>query len=415
MEKHDVIQILKDQKIFVKKQREQLLEALQSKYIHHINSLLQQKLLIQTHITRKYDEMLSKINNSIYHYYNQNIKRNMNTSLNNIDSQSDNINNSMPDTLSLNTSSSQSTKQFQTDKIWKCDKCNYATNRKYHFTRHSRIHSEYRPFKCDKCTKAFKRRETLRKHQKTHSNIRPFKCKQCDKAFKQKWDLNIHIRRIHNKEKNFQCNFCKKQFFHKNDWLTHNNCNRNINGEFKGKKHKCEQCNYATNSKSHFNRHYVVHSEERPFKCEKCNKRFKQKTVLESHQFTHTNERLFKCDQCNRSYKTEKNLKVHIRNIHNNERNFECNICHKAFFSKRSWECHGEKGILSASYKCDVCGEIFNQKSCFNYHRKIHPNTQKSKQKAIKTDKLVEKDRDQNDSHDDSAKSFTYENVFGSW
>ena len=57
---------------------------------------------------------------------------------------------------------------------------------------------------------------------------------------------------------------------------------------------------------SNLNKHYLTHTNEKPFKClwPNCNKCFKQSSNLNKHRLVHTGEKPFACDypQCNKRY-----------------------------------------------------------------------------------------------------------------
>eukprot|EP01084_Bolivina_argentea_P310919 538100_1 len=67
------VEFLQQQYNEIIKQREESLYQLELKYSNYIQTLLQQKLLIRTQISRKYDELISNINNAIYNKISTNI------------------------------------------------------------------------------------------------------------------------------------------------------------------------------------------------------------------------------------------------------------------------------------------------------------------------------------------------------
>lgn len=94
-----------------------------------------------------------------------------------------------------------------------------------HLKKHSRVHSDQRPFQCGVCGRAFKDPSDMRvsrlelltpkcdidvihilfllyfhlqRHLDTHSDDRPFKCGECIKSFKRQFDLNVSIKFILN-------------------------------------------------------------------------------------------------------------------------------------------------------------------------------------------------------------------------
>ncbi|XP_055307451.1 zinc finger protein 740-like, partial [Sitodiplosis mosellana] len=64
------------------------------------------------------------------------------------------------------------------------------------------------------------------------------------------------------------------------------------------KKHKCDQCEYSTDHKSHFNQHLLIHTGEKPHGCDLCPKRFTSKQYLRAHMKVHVEQFLFYCPGC---------------------------------------------------------------------------------------------------------------------
>ena len=70
---------------------------------------------------------------------------------------------------------------------------------RFEINRHSRVHSNLRPFKCDApdCGRAFKRSDALISHKKTHSIRTFFNCpiQDCPSHFSSKSALKIHLKK----------------------------------------------------------------------------------------------------------------------------------------------------------------------------------------------------------------------------
>ncbi|WP_257294805.1 C2H2-type zinc finger protein [Endozoicomonas sp. YOMI1] len=83
------------------------------------------------------------------------------------------------------------------------------------------------------------------------SNDKKFICTYlgCGKKFKRRSTRRIHERSIHLNEKNFECQTCKKSFFHKSDLI----------------------------------KHTYIHSGTKPYLCLKCETSFSQSSNLYTH------------------------------------------------------------------------------------------------------------------------------------
>lgn len=83
--------------------------------------------------------------------------------------------------------------------------------------------------------------------------------------------------------------------------------------DYQSLRYKCQNCFYATNRPSHLKRHYLTHTQERPFACTVCGKSFNQKVSLQEHSRIHTGEKPFQCEFCNVRFTQRSSLKNHRR------------------------------------------------------------------------------------------------------
>uniref|UniRef100_W5N302 C2H2-type domain-containing protein n=1 Tax=Lepisosteus oculatus TaxID=7918 RepID=W5N302_LEPOC len=83
------------------------------------------------------------------------------------------------------------------------------------------------------------------------------------------------------------------------------------NGEQK-RNHLCSVCLKCFSSPSKLRRHYLIHTDLRPFDCWECGKTFRQLAHLKVHQETHRNGlRPFKCPICGVTFRQAAHLKKH--------------------------------------------------------------------------------------------------------
>ena len=211
-----------------------------------------------------------------------------------------------------------------TEKLFQCDKC--AKNFKTHalLNSHSKnMHEEHEEVTCKHCNKTCKNAKYLRDHiRNMHSGAEKTRiiCDDCGKSFAQKQSfldhslthltgkekeqkklscpyqdcnytnlrkplLDTHIKRVHEKKKNFQCSLCPKSFF----------------------------------SKGHFEEHTNgVHLNLKPFQCEKCEFATAYRTILREHNKVAHGNRRYDCPYCNHSARYKGNLDKHINNVHKN-------------------------------------------------------------------------------------------------
>ena len=82
---------------------------------------------------------------------------------------------------------------------------------------HKRIHGKEKLYNCTECSKSFLRADHLRSHSNVHTNEKPFSCSKCDKRFKHKHPLKTH-RLVHSGHKPFSCSECDQKL---HNWRRH--------------------------------------------------------------------------------------------------------------------------------------------------------------------------------------------------
>ncbi|XP_021256727.1 zinc finger protein 770 [Numida meleagris] len=212
-----------------------------------------------------------------------------------------------------------------------CDICYKQFETPSKLARHYLIHTGQKPFECHVCYKTFRQLVHLERHQLTH-NL-PFKCIFCHRNFKNVITLLKH-QQLHNENYQnsikqeekyvsseqdrvtcgvFQRSVCWKSFSAEERWMLYQ-CQKadRLHGTGRRKKtHICESCNKTFPSRSKLERHFLIHTGQKPFKCSSCGKSFRQSTHLKIHQLTHTEERPFRCCFCQKEFKIQSKLMKH--------------------------------------------------------------------------------------------------------
>ena len=85
-----------------------------------------------------------------------------------------------------------------------------------------------------------------------------------------------------------ECKKCSTTFETQQDFQCHA-CDRNGQSETNQltRKYRCDVCLKAFASPSKLERHYIIHTGQRPFRCEICSKTFTQSSHLRTHQKSH--------------------------------------------------------------------------------------------------------------------------------
>ena len=99
---------------------------------------------------------------------------------------------------------------------------------------------------CPECKKKLKQK-SYRSHLRTHLGFKQFRCELCGDRFTRKNDVKRHMKLIHEKPRNFQCEECKKYF------LTEENLQTHLD------KHSrqliCRKCQHVFGKRNHYDNH----------------------------------------------------------------------------------------------------------------------------------------------------------------
>eukprot|EP00188_Purpureofilum_apyrenoidigerum_P001918 Plantae.Rhodophyta-Purpureofilum_apyrenoidigerum.ctg211.p1 GENE.Plantae.Rhodophyta-Purpureofilum_apyrenoidigerum.ctg211~~Plantae.Rhodophyta-Purpureofilum_apyrenoidigerum.ctg211.p1 ORF type:complete len:271 (+),score=20.93 Plantae.Rhodophyta-Purpureofilum_apyrenoidigerum.ctg211:737-1549(+) len=97
---------------------------------------------------------------------------------------------------------------------YNCDLCGSTFAEKFNLNKHVRtVHEKKRPFSCHICPVTFKQKDHLKKHVMTvHERKRPFICEICGATFGWVSVLNKHVRSVHEKKRPFECTMCHYSF-----------------------------------------------------------------------------------------------------------------------------------------------------------------------------------------------------------
>merc|ERR1712150_257400 len=198
-----------------------------------------------------------------------------------------------------------------------------------------------------------------------------FQCSICSAIFDRKVHLNKHIKGVHRRSNNHNCDECEYSTSSKTDLKRH------VKRHKSTQLFKCEQCSYSTERKSYFIRHIdIMHKNMatqnvgpgkcdqlpieghiakslsalqdnihtgkqeivelltsvkkvarkiKSYQCPQCRDCFSSKRAIKQHEKeAHPNTQ---CGKCELSCQNKVELKRHVRLVHKNKMNFKCKKC----------------------------------------------------------------------------------------
>ncbi|KAH8274266.1 hypothetical protein KR026_002120, partial [Drosophila bipectinata] len=165
-----------------------------------------------------------------------------------------------------------------------------------------------RDYPCTECDKVFRCPMALKKHMYKHDGKElPFPCNICGKRFVINSALKDHLMR-HAGIKNYVCPYCGVGKTTRQEWNTH------ILTHTQEKKFKCHICEHASHNKQSLANHIkIVHEKIKNYACQYCGKTFGKSHACKIHEMTHTGEKRCECKVCGKKFLYPKSLTKHLK------------------------------------------------------------------------------------------------------
>jgi len=196
---------------------------------------------------------------------------------------------------------------------FKCDveNCKYSCSRKSHLQEHIKlVHDKIKDFECDRCVLKCNSNSNLKRHIKAvHNKIKDFECDRCEFKCSLNSNLKRHIKQVHDKIKNFKCYKCDYTFSANTDLKRHI---KQVHDKIKDV--QCNLCKYTCSKNSDLQRHIKqVHDKIKDIKCDRCEFKCSTNGHLKQHiKQVHDKIKDFNCDRCDYTCSSNSSLQNHI-------------------------------------------------------------------------------------------------------
>ncbi|XP_058451725.1 zinc finger protein 236-like [Malaya genurostris] len=208
-----------------------------------------------------------------------------------------------------------------------CEQCSMRFRNRSLLIRHvSQLHKPLKKYQCTHCSSAFNSLKNITLHRAIHGP-KPFKCPKCAMIFRRHTSLIGHIERHYVAEDHI-CAVCDREFASLDDLKSHvydgheeilssNDQTKTVDAREASKVFKCSICeNKVFSKKSLLERHFLIHTKQKPFMCDTCGKSFNQKSSLKTHLLVHSKIQEFVCLLCGLGFSQKVNLRVHTLRVH---------------------------------------------------------------------------------------------------
>ncbi|XP_016955151.1 gastrula zinc finger protein XlCGF46.1 [Drosophila biarmipes] len=200
-----------------------------------------------------------------------------------------------------------------------CDRIyRHKTSLNHHLSKAHAIGKPPKTHMCEFCGRVFKNGSALSQHRFSHEDQMelPYACElpDCHMRFYSKEKLKIHMMR-HQGIKNYCCPYCGLKKTTKNELRLH------INFHTLERTWSCKDCTKVCNSSTSLKKHVrAIHEKARDYACNYCEKRFATSDTRKYHEMTHTGEKNFECNECGKRFIQPSALRTH-RKVHESNGN----------------------------------------------------------------------------------------------
>jgi uncharacterized C2H2 Zn-finger protein len=259
----------------------------------------------------------------------------------------------------------------ETEQNFFCDHCPYSSSTKLQLQIHMIKSHLTNGLKCLRCATQPNGGISIEIIKKISSDgglfDTPCTFPGCDKVLKSKITYIDHMKRCHDKERNFICpdQKCKKQFFTNIEMKVHF---RNRHGKI-----EVPLIIVLVLIVIYIFFHSQIASKD--FVCEICGSNHGSERMLKAHKSIH-GEYKYACDyaNCDAKFRSQTKLSRHVDIAHLGIKNYHCDQCGKSFCKSKSLTNHINVKHLGIRLNCTVpgCKSSLSRRDIYLNHLKMH-------------------------------------------
>ncbi|KAM8710582.1 hypothetical protein ACLKA7_017238 [Drosophila subpalustris] len=283
-------------------------------------------------------------------------------------------------------------------KNYVCPYCGVGKTTRQEWSKHILTHTQEKMFKCQICEHATHTRRALDNHVKiVHEKIRNYACQYCGKTFGKSHACKIH-EMTHTGEKRCECKVCGKKFLYTESLTKHlkiheKSVERAIEtyrqrqvelGEGAAEQPSGQTDDPAADQLLKVCAASVATIPRDPRRVERVDLSQLAGTVVNPIPAVHVDtsppapgsfvqkEGLHLCPGCNQGFNNLGNMKRHYKSVHEKVKDFECRFCARRFANSQSLKQHEWIHTGEKPYACKTCGTHFRQEAALIRHQKVH-------------------------------------------
>ncbi|KPJ01311.1 Zinc finger protein 425 [Papilio xuthus] len=189
-----------------------------------------------------------------------------------------------------------------------CDICGTSFQGENHLKMHNRYYHKEGGYACVHCGITLTTLSKKISHEKNVHMVNLSTCPHCPETFKSPYFKKLHLANVHGVEElKIKCPYCSKVYPQESIMSRHM---RRVH--LREKNVECEICGDKFFGPYDVKLHMLKHNGDKKFICSVCGKKFSKKNNLNTHLITHTDKK-FSCDICSKEFTNQQNLKAHIK------------------------------------------------------------------------------------------------------